>query len=166
MPICQVCNQREATVFFTQIINGKKTDMYVCSQCAGADEGYKIDLNTLLSGLLGLSAEAQEVKVGSQNQCDRCGMTIEEFNATGKMGCSRCYEVFFEPMQALLKRIQGNTRHHGKVPEKFAMQHAAESEIEKLKEELAGCIRTEAYERAAVIRDKIRELEHEGGDPA
>ncbi len=164
MPICQVCNQREATVFFTQIINGKKTDMYVCSQCAGADESYKVDLNTLLASLLSLSAETPEVNLGAVAQCDRCGMTIDEFNSTGKMGCSRCYEAFFEPMQILLKRIQGNTRHHGKMPERYAAKHAAENEIELLKQELAECIRNEEYERAAYIRDRIRELDHERGN--
>lgn len=161
MPICQVCKKREAAVFFTQIINGNKTDIYMCSQCAG--QGYKIDLNSLLSGLLGLSgdvAEEKEIKI----KCDRCGMTADEFNRTGRMGCSRCYDVFFEPMQVLLKRIQGNTRHHGKVPERYAVLHAAEMETEKLKQELKECIRAEEYERAAEIRDRIRMLEQKRGD--
>lgn len=160
MPICQVCKQKEATVFFTQIINGKKTDMYMCSQCAG--EGYKIDLNTLIAGLLGLSNEAEDANVNSTSKCMRCGMTLEEFNKTGKMGCSQCYDVFFEPLQGLLKHIQGNTRHHGKVPESYSISHAAEIENEKLKQELKECIRAEEYERAASIRDRIRQLESEG----
>lgn len=159
MPICQVCKKREATVFLTQIINGKKTDMFMCRQCAG--EGYKIDLNTLLSGLLGLDGENAEIGPAARVSCDRCGMTVEEFNRTGKMGCSRCYDVFREPMKALLKRIQGNTRHQGKVPESYAEAHATEMEVEKLKQELRECIQVENYERAAWIRDRIRQLEAE-----
>lgn len=162
MPICQVCNKREATVYFTQIVNGKKTDMYMCSQCAG--EGYKIDLNTLISGLLGLDGDAEDEGPDTiEVRCDRCGMTADEFNRTGRMGCSRCYDVFFDPMQILLKRIQGNTRHHGKVPERYAAVHAAELETEKLKQELKECVRAEEYERAAELRDRIRLLEREGG---
>jgi len=157
MPICQVCKKREATVFLTQIINGKKTDLYMCRQCAG--EGYKIDLNTLISGLLGLSWGNEEIGPATQVACDRCGMTVEEFNRTGKMGCSHCYEVFREPMKVLLKRIQGNTRHQGKVPESYAAAHAAELEVEKLQRELKECIRVENYERAAGIRDRIRQLQ-------
>ena len=159
MPICQVCNKRDATVYFTQIVNGKKTDMYMCSQCAG--EGYKIDLNSLISGLLGLNTETEDDGPVSEVKCERCGMTAEEFNRTGRMGCSRCYDVFFDPMQILLKRIHGNTRHHGKVPEKYAVIHAVEMETEKLKQELKECIRAEEYERAAQIRDRIRQLEQE-----
>jgi len=161
MPICQVCKKREATVFLTQIINGKKTDMYMCRQCAG--EGYKIDLNTLISGLLGLSWGDEEIGTATQVACDRCGMTVEEFNRTGKMGCSHCYDVFREPMKVLLKRIQGNTRHQGKVPESYAAAHAAELEVEKLQRELRECIRVENYERAAEIRDRIRQLQSRRG---
>ena len=164
MPICQVCNKREATVYFTQIVNGEKTDMYMCSQCAG--EGYKIDLNSLISGLLGLNAETEDAKPENEIKCDRCGMTADEFNRTGRMGCSHCYDVFFDPMQVLLKRIQGNTRHHGKVPEEYAIMHAAEMETGKLKQELKECIRAEEYERAAEIRDRIRQLEQERSDGA
>lgn len=162
MPLCQICKQREATVYFTQIVNGQKTDMFVCRQCAGAN-GIKIDLNSLITGLLGLRSNQEEKDSSEVVQCNRCGMTIEEFNNTGRIGCSKCYEVFYEPMQALLTRIQGNTRHHGKVPKKFQVQHTAAAEIEKLKQELQECIRTEAYERAAQIRDIIRNLENGRG---
>jgi protein arginine kinase activator len=161
MPICQVCKKREATVFLTQIINGNKTDLMMCRQCAG--EGYKIDLNTLISGLLGLDWENEGAGSATEISCDRCGMTVDEFNRTGKMGCSHCYDVFREPMKVLLKRIQGNTRHQGKIPDRYAAAHAAEMEVERLQQELKECIRVENYERAAVIRDRIRQLEAERG---
>ncbi len=164
MPLCQICKQREATVYFTQIVNGQKTDMFVCRQCAGADV-VKIDLNSLITGLLGLNNE-EERTAPTVAQCDRCGMTVEEFNKTGRMGCSQCYEVFFEPMQSLLTRIQGNTTHRGKTPNKFEHRQNAQSQIEQLKQELQECIRTEAYERAAQIRDQIRYLDSEKGGPA
>lgn len=157
MPLCQICKQREATVYFTQIINGQKTDRYVCRQCAGA-ESVKIDLNTLIAGLLGWNSEAENTEE-NVIQCDRCGMTVEEFNNSGRMGCSRCYEVFIEPMQSLLTRIHGNARHHGKVPRRLEQHKAAEVQIEELKEQLMECIRTEAYEQAAQLRDQIRYLE-------
>ena len=90
----------------------QKTDLMMCRQCAG--EGYKIDLNTLISGLLGIGWENEGIGPAVEIACDRCGMTADEFNRTGKIGCSRCYDVFREPMKVLLKRIQGNTRHQGR----------------------------------------------------
>ncbi|MGI6622806.1 MAG: DNA helicase UvrBC [Clostridiaceae bacterium] len=160
MPLCQICKQREAAVYFTRILNGFKTKMYVCRQCAG-QEGLKIDLNSLLTGLLAI--QNAEIEEGRELSCDRCGMTIDEFNNTGRMGCSKCYEVFFEPMQVLLNRIQGNTHHCGKNPNKAGSRQTNELQIVQLKQELADCIRNEAYERAAEIRDKIKALQMEKG---
>ena len=104
MPICQVCKKREATVFLTQIINGKKTDLMMCRQCAG--EGYKIDLNTLISGLLGLDWENEGAGSATEISCDRCGMTVDEFNRTGKWAAVivRCFPRAYE---GSVKRIQG-----------------------------------------------------------
>ena len=165
MPLCQICKQREANVYFTQIVNGQKKNMYVCRQCAGA-EGVKIDLNTLIAGLLGWEGSEVDNDEESVIQCDRCGMTVEEFNNSGRMGCSRCYEVFYEPMQALLTRIHGNTRHRGKIPRRLERCKEAEVQIEKLKEQLQECIKTEAYEQAAQLRDQIKFLESgKGGQP-
>lgn len=163
MPLCQICKQREATVYFTQIVNGQKTDLFVCRQCAGTDV-VKIDLNSLITGLLGLNHEDESI-APAVTTCNRCGMTVEEFNKTGRMGCSQCYEVFFEPMQSLLTRIHGNTSHRGKVPQKYEKQMVTDSQIEQLKQELQECIRTEAYERAAQIRDQIKYLDSEKGGP-
>ena len=156
MSLCQICKQREATVYFTQIINGVKTKMNVCSKCAGTNV-IKIDLNSLITGLLNI--QNQEIRTADQViQCERCKMTIDEFNSTGKMGCSKCYEVFFEPMQQLLNRIHGNTHHRGKVPKKLVSVQATNAKIDELKKELSECIKNEAYEKAAEIRDQIKEL--------
>lgn len=161
MSLCQICKQREATVYFTQIINGVKTKMSVCNKCAGTD-GIKIDINSLIAGLL--SIQSHEIEAENRVlQCDRCGLTIDEFNSTGKMGCSKCYEAFFEPMQQLLNRIHGNTHHRGKVPKKLISKQLADAKIDELRQELSECIKTEAYERAAEIRDRIKELTNELG---
>jgi len=161
VPLCAICKQREATVYLTQIINGKKTEMAICGHCAGAN-AIKIDINSLLTGLLGFSQQPEKAPENVL-KCDQCGMTAEEFNNTGKMGCARCYEVFFGPMQDLLTRIHGNTSHRGKVPRKIEYELSAEEQLKQLKEELQECIRTEAYERAAQIRDRIKYLESQEG---
>ncbi len=31
---CQHCNEREATTYIKKNINGKKTEMHLCSECA------------------------------------------------------------------------------------------------------------------------------------
>lgn len=155
MSICQICKQRNATVHLTQIVNGIKTDVSVCSQCAG-NSTIKLDINSLLTGLLGVPTQ-EKMHNEKTPACDNCGMTVDDFNSTGKLGCAKCYEVLFEPMKTLLNRIHGKTHHTGKTPKKQA-QAQVQGQIEILREELAACIKAEAYERAAEVRDRIKEL--------
>jgi len=158
--LCQLCKQREATVHFTQIVNQQKTEMYVCEQCAGKSSKLKFDLNMLLSGFMGsgnLSGIANAPVQGVK--CKGCGMSIEEFNKTGKLGCSKCYEVFGDSIQAMLKQIHGNVKHHGKIPAGVSDSIKQAKELETLKDKLQRCIQAEDYEQAAVIRDKIKAIE-------
>ncbi len=37
--ICESCHKVNATVFITQIVNGKKVEMHLCSSCARELEG-------------------------------------------------------------------------------------------------------------------------------
>ncbi|NLM73357.1 MAG: DNA helicase UvrBC [Clostridiaceae bacterium] len=161
MALCQICKMREATVYFTQIVNGRQTNLFVCKECAGT-HGVKLDLNTLLTGLLGIS-DNQDLPDPTVTRCDRCGMTAEDFNRTGRMGCSRCYQVFHNPMYALLTRIHGNTRHRGKAPKRLERIQAVDKQLDELKKQLEECIRTENYEKAAQIRDEIRFLTSQKG---
>lgn len=168
MLMCQLCKQRQATVHFTQIINGQKVEMVVCEQCARENNEIKININKLLSSFMGLdvSKGVQQEPIAAV-RCSSCGMTIEEFNKTGMLGCTECYKAFGASIQTLLKRIHGNVKHHGKIPVKMSAKMSEEKNLLQMKEELQKCIREENYEKAAVLRDKIREMdksrEHEEG---
>ncbi len=161
MPQCQICNQREASFFITRTVNGQKSQISVCRQCAAESGMVKIDLNNLLAGLAAFTQEqdVEETAVA----CPKCGMTLAAFNKTGRLGCSECYHTFAEPMEHLLNRIHGHTRHSGKRPGQTAEQISMpENVMDRLKSELGDAISEEAYERAAEIRDQIRALEGSG----
>lgn len=163
MPLCQICNLREATLFITRTVNGQKSQLAVCRQCAAESGIVKIDLNNLLAGLAAFSHPADEKQSEEVVACPSCGMTLEEFNQTGRMGCSRCYQTFAEPMEQLFSRIHGHVRHTGKRPGHMAAEvqllEPVPDTLQRLKTELANAIREEAYEQAAELRDRIRALE-------
>ena len=119
MLLCQLCKQREATVHFTRIVNQQKVEMYVCEQCARENNDLKINIHQLLSSIMGMKAAGFEDAPVVAQKCNACGMTLEEFNKTGMLGCTRCYEAFSDSIQTMLKRIHGNVKHHGKVPVKI-----------------------------------------------
>ncbi|WP_027415297.1 UvrB/UvrC motif-containing protein [Aneurinibacillus terranovensis] len=166
--ICQECHKRPATLHFTKIINGEKTESHLCEVCAqekgemfpGAMNNFSI--HNLLSGLMLNNHEpTSPVEVKEQNplHCDTCGLTYSQFSKSGRFGCSNCYRAFEEKLDPLFRRIHGNTRHSGKVPERSGGSIKLKKELEDLKRNLQRCIEHEKFEEAATIRDRIRELE-------
>jgi protein arginine kinase activator len=161
-----------------KVINGQKQQIHLCQVCAAEDpelaglsgslgQNVVMGLSNLISGMLGQGMQqgmqhgAAPVipPVGNIPACDKCGMTLREFQAKGKMGCDRCYDFFGKSLEPLLKRVHGSIVHKGRVPGRVAARIQEQREIERLREALDGAIREEAYEKAAVLRDEIRTLE-------
>ena len=91
--------------------------------------------------------------------CPNCYSTYEEYRETGKLGCSRCYEAFEEQIKPILKNIYGYEEYIGKIPKKDDSHIYISNEIRILKEDLNRAVEQEEYEKAANIRDKIKDLE-------
>ena len=98
--------------------------------------------------------------------CPVCGMTAGEFRKQGRVGCRNCYDYFSDFMPGLIKRINGNSCHTGKVPARGEARLAERQKAVLLREELRCAIQEENFERAAQLRDEIRVLEQEGGQNA
>lgn len=76
------------------------------------------------------------------------------------MGCSKCYDKFEPQMELLLRRIHGGGIHVGKVPARSGAGLKEKRVLSDLKNKLQELIQKEEFEEAALIRDKIRELEN------
>ncbi|MCX7748929.1 MAG: UvrB/UvrC motif-containing protein [Clostridia bacterium] len=162
--LCQNCQKRIANVHFTQIINNKKVEMFLCDQCSKekGQIGFEttFNINDFLSGFMSLTHPVPNVNtVNNDVVCNQCGMSYVEFQKVGKFGCGNCYDVFGERVKPLIKRLHGNVQHHGKEPSKFSKSMEKTREIETLKQMLNAAVQNEEYEKAADIRDKIREIE-------
>src|SRR5690554_3295621 len=161
--LCQRCKSREASVHLTKIANGKKTEIYLCEECArqtgqlAYSSGDPFSFQNLLAGMLGTGVKSYE---GYQNDiCESCGLNYNEFTEKGLFGCAGCYDSFSERLDPLLKRIHGSNRHNGKVPKKNGGNLRVKKEIKALRKRLQEAVQTEEFEKAAELRDKIRELE-------
>ena len=53
----------------------------------------------------------------------------------------------------------GETRHAGKTPRRLPQTKLAQSELIQLRKQLHQAVTREAYEEAARLRDRIRQLE-------
>lgn len=149
--LCEKCGKRPATVKYTQIINGRKSSLNICSACA-AQESIFDNFGSLLS--------FREREERGSAQCPCCKMTLSEFLRSGRMGCGECYRVFRNHADAMLKKIHGTSKHIAEEikPQKEEVKKS-KSEIELLREKMANAIAEENFEEAASLRDIIREKE-------
>lgn len=173
--LCQRCQQRDSTVHFTKILNGNKSEIHLCETCARENgelmmkTGEHFSFQNLLSGLLGfeqLGSQSQAVGGGrsASSRCTTCGLSYQEFADHGRFGCADCYRSFGTRLEPLLRRIHGGaTTHTGKVPHRTGGIIRQRKEIESLRQELQQMIQLEHFEEAALLRDRIRELEQKTG---
>jgi protein arginine kinase activator len=170
--ICQECHERPATLHFTKILNGEKTEIHICDTCAKENEELSMfshagfSFNSLLSGLLNFEASFKDKTPNTFPkseviQCERCKLTLQQFVKTGRFGCSNCYRMFQGQLDPVLKRLHsGNTSHAGKIPKRIGGSIHIKQHIKQLRIELKELISKEEFEEAATIRDQIRELEN------
>ncbi|HZW49955.1 MAG TPA: UvrB/UvrC motif-containing protein [Bacillota bacterium] len=166
--LCQECQKKTANVHLTQMVNGQKTELYLCETCAAKHSPFGINLvfpiqfsmHHLLSGLM------QETEVPTPEQgekadlltCPFCGMTFDQFKRQGRFGCAQCYDTFSDRLPPLFRRIHGSHQHTGKIPLRAGKELQFQNRLAKLKQQLQQAIAEEAFERAATLRDEIKQL--------
>lgn len=93
--------------------------------------------------------------------CTGCGLTWEDFQNTGLLGCDICYQIFQGDLSRILRQIHGSTQHIGSRP-RSQRSNIDVSEIEIIKRELKAAIKNEDFELAAELRDMIHDAERHG----
>lgn len=181
--LCQNCNEKEANVRYTQIINGVKKEMHLCDACAKdlGIEHLSFNMPIHFSNFLDDMLEETEtfiptIQTPKVISCSKCGMTYDDFIEHGKFGCEECYHTFQSKVDALLKNIHGVNRHIGRngkrigteqtVQKKEGQKQQKENQkeqqkqerLEMLKARLQQEIKEERYEDAAKTRDEIKKI--------
>ena len=158
---CDVCKTNQATVFLTQIVDGKMQKVNLCEACS-KEKGVTDPTGFALADLLlGLGAAQEMERGGVVQKCPTCGFSQADFKKTGRLGCATCYTTFAEGLGTLLKGMHKGTDHVGKVPARLAKSLERETQLKNLHRDLKKAVASEDYESAATIRDQIRHL---GGD--
>lgn len=170
---CDNCN-KPATVHLTEIRGGKKIEKHLCEECAAQSEGQLLPkqhtpINELLTNFV-MQHSGLQKQAGTT--CEHCGITWAEFRQSGLLGCEHDYETFEKDLSPLLQRAhEGATHHVGKTPVRGAGAAAPavgplpavakkkQADVARLRKELAKAVELEDYERAARLRDQIREAE-------
>lgn len=164
---CMFCN-KTATVHLTDIVNLQKREAHLCEECARernllpASPAPNIDLKALMALLAPSVALAAGASAGTvaptETRCPECGLTYATFKAEGRLGCPHDYDAFRPVLEPLLERVHRDVQHAGKQP--AATRKAAQ--LDELRSQLKTAVANEDYERAARLRDRIRDLAAEG----
>lgn len=171
MKKCLRCT-KQATLHITELKKGKSISLHLCENCAseyldtvkvgGIPDDFE---DPLAIGGIGTIDSDTPVE-STSTACPKCGITYKQFRSQGRLGCPHDYEHFRSELIPLLESIHhGETQHVGKIPPKVSDDSRKQHEMIRLKSELRSAIDDEAYERAAELRDQIRQLE-EGATPS
>ncbi len=183
--LCEICHKREATVHIKEITGSQTKVWHLCEQCAKKQSIKSGDVNPLsLAAFLYQLAAKEATEMDNQSEtaeesrppkkatapglrCARCGLTAAEFRKIGRFGCPACYEAFQPLLEDILADLHHGLRHRGRTPADsppLNPRDAQRRRLHLLEEELDKAVASEAYERAALLRDQIRKLRNHAPD--
>jgi len=167
---CERCKSAEATIHLSEIIKDIKSEVHLCEVCAR-----DVGLNTKISNFsLSLPEmltflnvdEVTDYKDGKH--CSICGSGFIEYKRDGKLGCPECYNNLSEFLEPVLSGFHGEKSFIGKSPvynehpvitgKVFKNEKIEAVKASDLQAELDLAVNEERYEDAAVLRDRIRDL--------
>jgi len=158
--LCEFCKKREAVMHITVVDKGVKMGVNICAQCAkernaeSPAKPFPFPLSDFLASMVETSSDDSLRQIS----CPNCGLTFDEFARTGHFGCGECYAAFGTHLDGLLRKIHGANRHDGKLPSMDPEKMLPLQEERKLREELRRAIEREDFEKAAELRDELKEL--------
>lgn len=172
MLLCELCQKNPATVHLTEIQHQNvRKEVHLCDECAKSKGvNFKVPLAEILTGVIDVAGKA--LKDLAELKCPQCGITYAEFRSRTRLGCPHDYVVFKGGLLPLLEKIHGATQHRGKVPvQAGAVPHppppkereSHANRLAELEQELERLVQAEEYEKAAQVRDQIRELKEHSG---
>ena len=153
---CDRCG-KPAVVHNTVIVNGKVIEHHLCEDHAAAVTGHPVGpvpINALLGQLAQVGASRPRGPA-----CPECGHTFNDFKSTGLLGCAACYRAFAATVGPVIERSHGGASQHvGRKPSRADAVAERTGLLQQLSRELEEAVAAEQYERAARLRDRIREL--------
>ncbi len=155
--LCESCNEKEATVHLTQVLDGSVKKVHLCEDCAaksGFDVHGPVSITDILMGL-GQTPSATESGAADRS-CPRCHLTRADFKKTGRLGCPTCYETFSAELMPMIKAMHRSEQHTGKVPSREGARVRMSAELAALQKALDQAIASESFEEAARLRDRIQ----------
>lgn len=165
---CEMCGEEGSVIHLLRVQDGEVTHTRLCHDCAetlaGETEGIALVLAVpaALRRIAGTKAreEALEPPGGRDENrvCTVCGTTLADLKEMGLVGCPVCYQVFGEQLWGAVQEGADPVEHLGKIPHRGPASDSVRHEVIRLKRMLNELVRTERFEEAAGVRDRLADL--------
>src|SRR5699024_12795020 len=95
-------------------------------------------------------------------ECSSCYFTFKKIQEKIKFGFAICYNNFSDRIDHNFRKVHsGNTQHNGKITKRIGYLLHNQQEIVEYRKQLEHLVKKERFEKAAVIRDTIKQLEQQ-----
>ncbi len=167
--MCEVCGLREADHLLVEVVGGEKHKKHVCQNCAFR-LAVAVPEEKPLEMVSYPASEKREEQSGRPPErmdltCPRCGRSYIDVKKTFLLGCAECYYTFVENIPRLIEKFHGaaHLRYRGVPYTHDPKRRALMEERTRLLAALEEAVAEEQFEKAAKIRDRIRQIEKELG---
>ncbi|MCH9031266.1 MAG: UvrB/UvrC motif-containing protein [candidate division Zixibacteria bacterium] len=163
---CNNCGREtDRVVSITQVNANQKTVVTLCRDCA-AVMGFHNPLDqtpfplaNILKSIVDQTLPPFQDKIDSGVSCSVCGLNFADFSQQGRFGCGACYNTFRPQLEVIMRKIHGGRGlHRGKLPRSVDGPQISVREQERLESEFHRAVELEEFERAADLRDRLREI--------
>ncbi|MEN3044899.1 MAG: UvrB/UvrC motif-containing protein [Candidatus Hydrothermales bacterium] len=156
--LCEKCKENKAEVKVIIFEGGKKIKLELCKNCA---EKESMGISPV-SSLPVLKKEPSHLKQEEDSVCLNCGLKLSEFLKLVKLKCEKCYESFEPHISKIIFDYHKASEYKGKVY-KGVYEPNREFKLRVLRRALDEAIKREEFERAARLRDLLKEVEESDG---
>ncbi len=158
---CSQC-KRKASIVYKKINNGEIHSCRMCSMCPIFQKNIGVPVDSEMSNTGNLDLD---------KKCPGCQTSLHDLTIEGLVGCSTCYQAFEEFLAEELSEtgqipLRGDSAimkkksipiHLGATPG-VSKNEDVIKKLEALQSALTEAIASESYERAAYLRDEIKNI--------
>jgi protein arginine kinase activator len=174
--LCDLCGEKDASMFVHHLIGSRKVELHLCSACAerrglgGGDPRKPELIQSLIQNLPPVDAESAGTDPSPiVRNCPFCGASFKELAAKGLLGCFSCGDLFAADLLKAKGGMNGTVSDAPPIGYRGRLSYAVTRSVEdrrdraSLREQLDRAVAGEDYESAAQLRDRIRSMEGPGG---
>ena len=149
---CDVCGIRESVMFIQEVTPTSTRELHLCAECAAekriSASGGKLEVP--LGKIFPMRPEARLCRV--------CGLSLANLRKYRRAGCPNCYKDFSAEIYEIISGSKGEP-YTGSLPKRIAGFRSKLVDRANLENSLSESVAREDYEKAAVYRDRLKELD-------